>query len=185
MYKLVVNDWNLALHDFASYLLESLGENLRMILGLSEDTYVYDSNVLVVVKEINDEVKRIVAKAAIETNEKHKSTISYYLTTEKDINTIEIFSKIKTEEIDDCEKAFKNFYNKIKEHIDDAIFLGNNYVYDSNVLVVVKEINDEVKRIVAKAAIETNEKHKCIISYYLTDDKGLIDEFKKGGVTVQ
>ena len=57
-------------------------------------------------------------------------------------------------------------------------------IRDSNVLVVVKGVNDEVRRAVAKAAIKANEKHKCIISYYLTDNKGLIDEFKQAGSTV-
>jgi len=178
VYKLIINDWNLALHDFTSYLLEGLGDNLKMIIGLSEDASIYDSNVLVVVREINDEVRRIVAKAAIKTNEKHKSVISYYLTDEKDVKTIEVFSRVSIEEVDDCEKAFEDFYKEIRNYVVDVVFLGNRYVYDSNVLVVVREVNDEVRRIVAKAAIKTNEKHKCIISYYLTDNKGLIDEFK-------
>ncbi|BDB99088.1 hypothetical protein SACC_21050 [Saccharolobus caldissimus] len=185
VFKLVVNDWGLALYDFVNHLIADLGDNLRMVIGLSEDSSVYDSNVLVVVKELNDEVRRIVARAAIKTNEKHKCVISYYLTDEKDTKTIEIFSHVKIEEADDCEDAFKNFYNEIKNYIDDAVFLGNNYVYDSNVLVVVKELNDEVRRIVARAAIKTNEKHKCVISYYLTSNRGLLDEFKKVRSAIQ
>jgi dsDNA-binding SOS-regulon protein len=183
MFKLVVNDWGLALYDFVSYLIRDLGDNLRMVIGLSEDSSVYDSNVLVVVRELNDEVRRIVARTAIETNEKHSSTISYYLTDEKDVETIETFTRVRVEEVDDCEEAFRYFYNEIKKYVDDVVFLGGkNYVYDSNVLVFVRELNDEVRRIVARAAIETNEKHKCIISYYLTNNKGLLDDSSYGNL---
>lgn len=92
MFKLVVNDWGLALYDFVSYLIRDLGDNLRMVIGLSEDSSVYDSNVLVVVRELNDEVRRIVARAAIETNEKHKCIISYYLTNNKGL--LDEFKKV-------------------------------------------------------------------------------------------
>ncbi|BFI74614.1 hypothetical protein [Sulfurisphaera ohwakuensis] len=97
MYKLIINDWNLALHDFTSYLLKGLGDNLKMIIGLSEDTSVYDSNVLVVVREINDEVRRIVANAAIKTNEKHKCIISYYLTDNKGL--VDEFKQVGGKEV--------------------------------------------------------------------------------------
>ena len=180
----MVNDWNLALHEFTNYLLKGLGKNLRMVIGLSEDSSVYDSNVLVVVKEINEDVKRVVARAAIKVNEGHDSTISYYLTDENDTETIELFSRVNVEEPDDCEEAFEDFFNEIKGYVNDVVFLGNNYVYDSNVLVVVKEVNDEVRRAVARAAINANDKHKCIISYFLTTDKGLIDEFRKASATI-
>lgn len=180
MYQLIVNDWSLALHEFSDLLLKSIKDNLVMILGLDEESSVYDSNVLVVVKELNEEVKRTVAKAAIEVNDKHKSTISYYLTTVNDKQTISLFSKVKSGK-DDCNNAFEDFYARIKDYITDIIFLGNKYYCDTNVLIVVKEVNDEVRRKIAKAAIEVNDKHECVISYYLTNDRNreLIDEFKK------
>jgi len=94
VFKLVVNDWGLALYDFVSHLIADLGDNLRMVIGLSEDSSVYDSNVLVVVKELNDEVRRIVARAAIKTNEKHKCVISYYLTSNRGL--LDEFKKVRS-----------------------------------------------------------------------------------------
>jgi hypothetical protein len=179
MYKLVINEWNLALHEFADKLIRLLRNNLVMIIGLDEDSYIYDSNVLVVVKEVNNEVLRAVAEIAIEVNEKYGSAISCYITTEKDEKTIEIFNNAKTSKEEDCDEAFKEFYNLIKDYIIQIIYLGNKYYYDSNVLIVVKDLN--VRSIIAKAAIEVNEKYDCTISYYITteENKVLIDEFKK------
>lgn len=94
MYKLVRSEWYSALHEFFKRLENSLGENLVSVIGLDEDSYVYDSNALVVVKEVNEEVRRAVARAALDVNEKHECTISYYLTSDQDKVVIDEFRKV-------------------------------------------------------------------------------------------
>jgi hypothetical protein len=95
VYKLVRNDWNLALHEFSHKLIQLLGDNLVTIIGLEEDSSVYDSNVLVVVKALDDEVRRLIAKSALEVNDKHECTISYYIATPSDEGLINEFKKIR------------------------------------------------------------------------------------------
>ncbi|ABP95950.1 MULTISPECIES: hypothetical protein [Metallosphaera] len=64
-----------------------------MVLGLDEDSWIRDSNVLVVVKKIDDQVRRKVARSALLVNDKHDCTISYYLVEEGE-ELIHEFQKI-------------------------------------------------------------------------------------------
>jgi hypothetical protein len=48
--------WGRALYEFAKTLKEELGDELLMIIGLDENDLIYDSNVLIVVKNKNDEI---------------------------------------------------------------------------------------------------------------------------------
>ena len=180
MYKLIRNEWNLTLHDFSDKLIRALDKSLVMIIGLDEDASVYDSNVLVVVDSLSEEVRKAVASAALEVNEKHECVISYYLTTKDDEHTIRVFLSVEEKKKSDCKQAFEEFYQKIKSIASRVIFTGERYVYDSNVLVVVDSLSEEVRKAVASAALEVNEKHECVISYYLTTkDERLLDEFEK------
>ncbi|MEM4966547.1 MAG: hypothetical protein QXS45_07265 [Sulfolobales archaeon] len=136
---------------------------------------------MVVVKKVDDQVRSLVTRAAIAVNDKYDCTISYYLTTEDDREAIELFNRAKTNSDYDCREAFNEFYNMIKNYVEDVVFLGNIYYHDSNVLVVVKNIDDKVRSIIARAAIAVNDKYDCTISYYLTEkeDEGLVNAFKE------
>ncbi|PSO05001.1 hypothetical protein B9Q04_19165 [Candidatus Marsarchaeota G2 archaeon BE_D] len=187
MYKLVRNDWNLALHEFSHKLIQLLGDNLVMIIGLEEDSRVYDSNVLVVVKALDDEVRRLIAKSALEVNDKHECTISYYIAKNSDKNVIELFSNVQGKVREDCEEAFREFHDKVGHHVSDMVFIGDRYIYDSNTLIIVDKLTEDVKRLIAKSALEVNDKHECTISYYIAtpSDEGLINEFKKIRETIK
>ncbi|QIW24674.1 hypothetical protein EWF20_11385 [Sulfolobus sp. S-194] len=163
MYKLVNNEWSSAILDFFQLLRKCLGDRLKMVIGLDEDSYVYDSNVLVVVDKVDDFVREKVAEAAIEVNDKYDCTISYYITSENDSYTINLFSRVSDGK-NDCEEAFIDFKNRIKGLVLDVVFAN---VYDSNVLVVVDKVDDFVREKVAEAAIEVNDKYDCAVSYYI------------------
>ncbi|BDC17987.1 hypothetical protein [Acidianus sp. HS-5] len=72
-------EWDLALFEFTKLLRERLGNNLVMILGLEENERVYDSNVLVVVKEKNDDVIMSVINVALEVNSKYNCSVNFHI----------------------------------------------------------------------------------------------------------
>ncbi|BCS94339.1 hypothetical protein [Metallosphaera javensis (ex Sakai et al. 2022)] len=187
MYRLLNNEWNLALHEFSTLLIESLGPNLVMILGLDEDSWIRDSNVLVVVKKIDEQVRRLVARSALLVNDRYNCTISYYLTEEKDTETINLFKNREEIAISDCQEAFREFSKRVKDNTTRLIFLGNRYHRDSNVLVVVKKIDEQVRRLVARSALLVNDRYNCTISYYLVEEgeEELIHEFEEIGSTAK
>jgi len=178
MYKLVNDEWSKAVSELFQLLSTSLRNRFAMLIALDEDSFVYDSNVLVVVDKVDDEVRDKVAKAVIEVNSHHDCTISYYLTSKDDVNTIRVFSSVKEKKKEDCEDAFKEFKEKVKSIARDVI---KAEIYDSNVLVVVDKVNDEVRDRVAEAVIEVNSHHDCTISYYLLSS----EEYEKVRGTIK
>ncbi|MCY0873864.1 MAG: hypothetical protein OWQ47_02890 [Acidianus infernus] len=80
MYSLnFTREWDSALFEFTKSLKERLGNNLVMIIGLDENEKVYDSNVLVVVKNKTDDVIMSIADVALDVNSKYNCSINFYV----------------------------------------------------------------------------------------------------------
>ena len=163
MYVFTSSDWGLALHEFTDLLVKLLGKDLVMVVGLDGFASVRDSNVLVVVKELNDEVRRKVLEAALEANEKHGTAISPYIASEGEKGVIELFLSVGRGK-DDCKEAFREFCERVKGFAKELVFTGNTYVRDSNVLVVVDRVTEEIIRKLIQAELEVNDKYDCTIS---------------------
>ena len=88
MYKLINDEWNKAVSELFQMLSTSLKERFIMLIALDEESYVYDSNVLVVVDKVDDEVRDKVAEAVIDVNSRHDCTISYYLLSSEEYEKI-------------------------------------------------------------------------------------------------
>ncbi len=85
------NDWREMLHEFARELRRGLDEGIiEVVASPNPDAYFMDSNVLVVVDRLDRDTSMAVAKAALETNERYRSTISYMIVQKGD-PTIEKF----------------------------------------------------------------------------------------------
>ncbi|WP_232474023.1 hypothetical protein [Sulfolobus acidocaldarius] len=81
----LAGDWGKALFKFSESLVNKLGDNLVMIIGLeNEDELVYDSNVLVVVRSKDDETVREIARTALEVNAKYKCSINFHVVEENE-----------------------------------------------------------------------------------------------------
>jgi len=183
VYKLDLRkEWDRAIYELTSKFITNLKENFISIIALDENYYIYDSNVLIVVKKIDDYIREQIAKIVLGINDKYNCTISYYIAEEKDKDLIELFSKSEKEAMNDCRAAFEELKEKAKTlPITKMIFLGDYYIYDSNTLIVVKEINDYIREQIAKIVLGINDKYNCTISYYIVEETNitLINEFEK------
>gem|GEM_PF-487637 len=178
-----------ALNRFIELLYNLLNDNLVSIIALPEDTItIYDSNVLVVVERLDRDVSLKVAEAALKVNEQFKSTISYMITTKEDGETIEKFKKAvyTLEDWDDYDEAINKFkkilIDQLNHNLIEILTLPKKqFLYDSNVLVVVERLDRDVSLKVAEAALKVNEQFKSTISYMITtkEDGETIEKFKK------
>jgi len=178
-----------ALNKFIEMLYKLLDDNLVSIIALPDDALtIYDSNVLVVVERLDRDVSLKVAEAALKVNEQFKSTISYMITTKEDGETIEKFKKAMylTEYWNDYEIAVEKFKNILMNQLGDNLIEiltlpKKQFLYDSNVLVVVERLDRDVSLKVAEAALKVNEQFKSTISYMITtkEDGETIEKFKK------
>jgi tetratricopeptide (TPR) repeat protein len=178
-----------ALNRFIELLYNLLNDNLVSIIALPEDTItIYDSNVLVVVERLDRDVSLKVAEAALKVNEQFKSTISYMITTKEDGETIEKFKKAvyTLEDWDDYDEAIDKFkkilIDQLNHNLIEILTLPKKqFLYDSNVLVVVERLDRDVSLKVAEAALKVNEQFKSTISYMITtkEDGETIEKFKK------
>ena len=186
MYVFTSSDWDLALHEFIDVLVKLLGKDLVMVVGLDESASVRDSNVLVVVKELSDDVRRKVLNAALNVNERHMTALSPYIASEGDKGVIELFLSVGQGK-DDCDDAFREFCERVKGFAKELVFTGNTYVRDSNVLVVVDRVTEKVRRRLIQAELEVNDRHDCTISYYVVEggEGDVIREFEQVGRAVK
>ncbi|MGC9104856.1 MAG: hypothetical protein ACP5HQ_00255 [Thermoprotei archaeon] len=159
-------DWDSALFELTGMLRETLKDDLVMVIGLDEGERVYDSNVLVVVKEKSDDVIVKVAKAALEVNSRHSCSVNFYVCTADEKEVIDAF--LRAGHPRDCDEAFKDFESEVSK-ISGVTKVVRTDGYDSNVLVVVKEKSDDVIVKVAKAALEVNSRHSCSVNFYVTE----------------
>ena len=157
-------EWDSALFEFTKLLRERLGNNLIMIIGLDEGESVYDSNTLVVVKEKNDEVIMSIIDVALEVNSKYNCSINFYVCTNKDKEVIDAFSH--SGKAEDCEDSFNEFKERVLK-INGVIDVRRAEGYDSNVLVVVREKNDDVIMSVIDVALEVNSKYNCSVNFHI------------------
>jgi hypothetical protein len=189
VYKLDLRkEWDRAIYELTSKFITNLKENFISIIALDENYYIYDSNVLIVVKKIDNNIREQIAKIVLDINDKYNCTISYYIAEEKDKDLIELFSKSEKEAMNDCQPAFEELKEKAKTlPITKMIFLGDYYIYDSNTLIVVKEINDYIREQIAKIVLDINDKYNCTISYYIVEETNirLINEFEKARYIVK
>ncbi|MDT7891958.1 MAG: hypothetical protein RQ952_04370 [Thermoproteota archaeon] len=161
-------EWGRALYEFADRLRNELGNDLIMIIGLGEDDLIYDSNVLVVVRNKKDEIIKRVAKIALEINSKYKCSINFYITNENDKNTIDSFLSYRMSR-KDCEDSLKEFKEKLMK-FPEILEVKEINGYDSNVLVIVKYKSDDIIRKIAKATLEVNSKYDCSINFYIISE---------------
>ncbi|WP_232203744.1 hypothetical protein [Caldivirga maquilingensis] len=160
-----------------------------MVIGSQNgEPILNDTNTLVVVRSIDDNVKLSAAEAALKVNDKFKNTISYMITTEDDKETISKFIHISPEDWSDYEDALREFKQLLKENLGDELtsiiaLPKGIFINESNVLVIVNEIKNDVRLKVAKAALEVNDKFKSTISYMIVDkgDHDIISKFREIG----
>jgi hypothetical protein len=185
------SDWWRAVTRFAELLYDSLADNLVFIIALPDDLLTfYDSNVLVVVDRLDRDVSLKVADAALRVNEQYKSTISYIVTTREDGETIEKFRRLAylPEDWSDYDEAIGKFREILTDLLNgnlvEVLHLPRKqFLYDSNVLVVVDRLDRDVSLKVADAALRVNEQYKSTISYIVTtrEDGETIEKFRKTG----
>jgi hypothetical protein len=158
--------WGRALYEFAKTLKDELGEELLMIIGLDENDLIYDSNVLIVVKNKNDEIIRKIAKVTLEVNSKHICSINFYVVNEDNKDIIDSFLNYNLSKRD-CQVSIKEFKEKVMK-LQEVIDVKEIDGYDSNVLVIVKNKSDELIRKIARIALEVNSKYDCPVNFYIS-----------------
>ncbi|BCU71089.1 hypothetical protein [Stygiolobus caldivivus] len=168
MYTLnFTREWDSALFEFTRLLREKLGDNLVMIVGLDENDVVYDSNVLVVVREKSDSLIMSVAEIALQVNSKYECSINFRISTVEDTQTIEAF--MYSSKPHDCEQSFNEFREKVLK-IGGVVDVTKSDAYDSNVLVVVREKSDSLIMSVAEIALQVNSKYECSINFRIVEN---------------
>jgi hypothetical protein len=160
--------WGRALYEFTKTLKNELGEELLMIIGLDENDLIYDSNVLIVVKNKNDEIIRKIAKVTLEVNSKYTCSINFYVVNEDNKDIINSFLKYNLSKRD-CQVSIKEFKEKIIK-LQDVIDVKEIDGYDSNVLVIVKNKSDELIRKIARIAREVNSKYDSTVNFYISTE---------------
>jgi hypothetical protein len=160
--------WGRALYEFTKTLKNELGEELLMIIGLDENDLIYDSNVLIVVKNKNDEIIRKIAKVTLEVNSKYTCSINFYVVNEDNKDIINSFLKYNLSKRD-CQVSIKEFKEKIIK-LQDVIDVKEIDGYDSNVLVIVKNKSDELIRKIARIALEVNSKYDSTVNFYISTE---------------
>jgi hypothetical protein len=110
------------------------------------------------------------------------------ITTKEDGETIEKFKKAvyTLEDWDDYDEAINKFkkilIDQLNHNLIEILTLPKKqFLYDSNVLVVVERLDRDVSLKVAEAALKVNEQFKSTISYMITtkEDGETIEKFKK------
>ena len=110
------SDWWISLYEFTRILHSKLGDSLLMVIGSQNgEPILNDTNTLVVVRSINDDIKLSVARAALEVNDKFKNTISYMIITGEDKETIDKFIHPHSEDWLDYEDALSEFKRLLTE----------------------------------------------------------------------
>lgn len=96
MYKLDLRkEWDRAIYELTSKFITNLKENFISIIALNENYYIYDSNVLIVVKKIDNNIREQIAKIVLDINDKYNCTISYYIVEETNIRLINEFEEAR------------------------------------------------------------------------------------------
>ncbi|WP_291767848.1 hypothetical protein [Caldivirga sp. UBA161] len=187
---LVINlgsDWWISLYEFTRILHSELGDSLLMVIGSQDgEPILNDTNTLVIVRSINDNIKLSVAKAALEVNDKFKSVISYMVITEGDKETINKFIHTPIEDWSDYESALSEFKQLLTESLGNRLISmialpKGIFINESNVLIIVNKIDDDVRLKVAKAALEVNDRFKSTVSYMIVEegDSDVILKFRE------
>ena len=183
------SDWWISLYEFTRILHSKLGDSLLMVIGSQNgEPILNDTNTLVVVRSINDDIKLSVARAALEVNDKFKNTISYMIITGEDKETIDKFIHPHPEDWLDYEDALSEFKRLLTENLGSRLISmitlpKGIFISESNVLIVVDKIDDDVRLKVAKAALEVNDKFKSTISYMIVEegDNDIVLKFREIG----
>jgi hypothetical protein len=184
--------WNYLILQYLQELVKKFEDKLIGFVALDEqEQNVYESNVLIVLKEINTEyIKEILRiKREVEKKFEDKAVISPYIATEEEKDVIETFLKSQPEHEENSKLALENFESEIKKlPFILEVIIPTERIYESNVLIVLKEINTEyIKEILRiKREVEKKFEDKAVISPYIAteEEKDVIETFKrniKGG----
>ena len=187
---LIINlrsDWWISIYEFTRILHSELGDSLIMVIGSQNgEPILNDTNTLVIVRGINDNIKLSVAKAALEINDRFKSVISYMITTEEDKETINKFIHPPLEDWSDYENALSEFKQLLIESLGNRLISmialpKGVFINESNLLIIVNKIDDDVRLKVAKAALEVNDRFKSTVSYMIVEegDSDVILKFRE------
>jgi len=184
--------WHNVIVDLYIELRSSLKENFLALLSAPRDNFlVFDSNVLIVVKERRPEIVEKILEIVDRISEKYGNivSISPLITTREDSLTRRFMSVISN--INSNHETWLKVSRELKHHllndssdIVEIVFAPYEdfLVFDSNVLIVVKERRPEIVEKILEIVDRINEKYGNTVSIsplITTEDDHARELFKK------
>jgi len=180
--------WSYAVTVFLHALMEKFGEGLSAFIALREqEQVVYDSNVLVVLRDLSlESIREVIRiKREVEKLFRGEVIISPYIAKEgEEENVVEAFIKSASEPKGEEREALKLFEGKVKSLPSvSKVVLPKDWVYDSNVLVVLRDLSlESIREVIRiKREVEKLFRGEVIISPYIAkegEEENVVEAFE-------
>ena len=166
--KRVKKSWLKLVRTFSDELEKELGEELLRVMALpSPDDLVYESNVLIVVREARPEVVKLVSRLALMAQERvGVSGLNFLVVSEREQWAQKAFEEYRKGVVskESWLKLVRTFSDELEKELGEellrvmALPSPDDLVYESNVLIVVREARPEVVKLVSRLALMAQER---------------------------